>query len=39
MQVILAVDDLPRSLEFYEGVFGWPRNPAIDYRNYVELFR
>jgi uncharacterized protein len=37
MQVILAVDDLARSLEFYEGVFGWPRNERIDYRNYVEL--
>jgi predicted enzyme related to lactoylglutathione lyase len=37
MQVIFAVSDLPRALEFYEHTFGWPRNGAIDYTNYVEL--
>lgn len=37
MQVILAVDDVNRSVDFYERVFGWPRNPKIDYSNYVEL--
>ena len=37
MQVIFAVDDLDRSLASYETAFGWPRNPRIDYRNYVEL--
>ena len=37
MHVILAVDDVPRSVEFYERVFGWERNPLIDYSNYVEL--
>jgi predicted enzyme related to lactoylglutathione lyase len=37
MQVIFAVSDLPRALEFYERAFGWPRNDAIDYTNYVEL--
>jgi catechol 2,3-dioxygenase-like lactoylglutathione lyase family enzyme len=37
MQVIFAVGDLSRSLDFYERAFGWPRNDRIDYRNYVEL--
>lgn len=37
MQVIFAVSDLARSLEFYERAFGWPRNEWIDYTNYVEL--
>ncbi len=37
MQVIFAVADLARSLEFYERAFGWPRNDAIDFTNYVEL--
>ncbi len=37
MQVILAVDDVGRSVDFYERALGWPRNPRIDYSNYVEL--
>ena len=37
MQVIFAVSDLARSLQFYERVLGWPRNDAIDYSEYVEL--
>jgi predicted enzyme related to lactoylglutathione lyase len=37
MQVIFAVADLARSLDFYERAFGWPRNEWIDYDNYVEL--
>ena len=37
MQVIFAVTDLERSLDFYERAFGWPRNDRIDYGNYVEL--
>ena len=37
MQVIVAVRDLARSLEFYEHAFGWSRNERIDYANYVEL--
>ncbi|MGH3103742.1 MAG: VOC family protein [Gaiellaceae bacterium] len=37
MQVIFAVSDLARSLEFYERAFDWPRNQLIDYANYVEL--
>lgn len=37
MQVIFAVRDLARSLEFYEQAFDWPRNEWIDYQNYVEL--
>jgi predicted enzyme related to lactoylglutathione lyase len=37
VQVIFAVSDLARSLEFYERAFGWPRNEWIDYGNYVEL--
>ena len=37
MQVVFAVRDLPRSLEFYERAFGWPRNEWIDYASYVEL--
>jgi predicted enzyme related to lactoylglutathione lyase len=37
VQVILAVSDLARSLDFYERSFGWPRNERIDYRNYIEL--
>lgn len=38
MHVILAVRDAQRSAEFYEQVFGWPRNPAVgQWSNYVEL--
>ena len=37
VQVIFAVADLARSLDFYERAFGWPRNERIDYANYVEL--
>jgi predicted enzyme related to lactoylglutathione lyase len=37
MQVIFAVNDLQRSLDFYEQAFDWPRNERIDYSNYVEL--
>ena len=37
MQVIFAVDDLERSLDFYERAFDWPRNELIDYDEYVEL--
>jgi catechol 2,3-dioxygenase-like lactoylglutathione lyase family enzyme len=37
MQVIFAVRDLARALEFYERAFGWPRNDKIDYDEYVEL--
>jgi predicted enzyme related to lactoylglutathione lyase len=37
MQVVLAVSDLERSLDFYERAFDWPRNNRIDYANYVEL--
>lgn len=37
MQVIFAVEDLARSLDFYERAFGWRRNEQIDYSNYVEL--
>jgi predicted enzyme related to lactoylglutathione lyase len=37
VQVIFAVTDLERSLDFYERAFGWPRNARIDYSNYVEL--
>ena len=37
MQVIFAVNDLSRTLDFYERAFGWPRNKRIDFENYVEL--
>lgn len=37
MQVIFAVSDLARALDFYESAFGWPRNDRIDYEDYVEL--
>ena len=37
MQVIFAVGDVARSVEFYERAFGWPRNDRIAYGNYVEL--
>ena len=37
MHVILAVGDVARSVAFYEGVFGWPRNPRVNFANYVEL--
>ena len=37
MHVIFAVDDVRRAAAFYQGVFGWPRNERIDYREYVEL--
>ena len=35
--MILAVTDVLRSVDFYERVFGWPRNEQINYQNYVEL--
>ncbi len=37
MQVIFAVEDVPRSVAFYERAFGWPRNDRIDFEEYVEL--
>ena len=37
MHVIFAVDDVARSAAFYEQVFEWPRNPRVNYSNYVEL--
>jgi predicted enzyme related to lactoylglutathione lyase len=37
MQVIFGVGDLARSREFYERAFGWPRNPRVDFTNYVEF--
>jgi catechol 2,3-dioxygenase-like lactoylglutathione lyase family enzyme len=37
VHVIFAVSDIDRSVAFYQGVFGWPRNERIDYREYVEL--
>jgi catechol 2,3-dioxygenase-like lactoylglutathione lyase family enzyme len=37
VQVIFAVNNLERSLDFYENAFGWPRNDRIDFANYVEL--
>jgi predicted enzyme related to lactoylglutathione lyase len=37
MHVIFAVSDVGRSVAFYQGVFDWPRNEQIDYREYVEL--
>jgi catechol 2,3-dioxygenase-like lactoylglutathione lyase family enzyme len=37
VQVIFAVTDLARSLDFYERGLGWPRNERIDYSNYAEL--
>jgi predicted enzyme related to lactoylglutathione lyase len=37
VQVVLAVSDLGRSLDFYERTFDWPRNERIDYSDYVEL--
>ena len=37
VQVILAVSNLGRTLDFYETAFGWPRNDRIDFANYVEL--
>src|SRR5688500_6822387 len=37
MHVILAVADAQRSASFYEAVFGWARNPRVNYENYVEL--
>lgn len=37
MQVIFAVSELGRALDFYDRAFGWPRNEWIDYTNYVEL--
>jgi catechol 2,3-dioxygenase-like lactoylglutathione lyase family enzyme len=40
MHVILAVTDAQRSASFYEGVFGWERNPLVaQWSNYVELFQ
>jgi predicted enzyme related to lactoylglutathione lyase len=37
VHVILAVEDVGRSVSFYEAAFGWPRNDRIDYENYIEL--
>jgi len=37
VHVIFAVSDVTRSADFYQRVFGWPRNERIDYREYVEL--
>jgi catechol 2,3-dioxygenase-like lactoylglutathione lyase family enzyme len=37
MHVILGVADVRRSAAFYESVFGWERNPRVDFDNYVEL--
>jgi predicted enzyme related to lactoylglutathione lyase len=37
VHVIFAVNDVTRSAAFYQGVFRWPRNERIDYREYVEL--
>jgi catechol 2,3-dioxygenase-like lactoylglutathione lyase family enzyme len=37
VQVVFAVEDVPRSVEFYERAFGWPRNDRIDFEEYVEL--
>ena len=37
MQVVFAVEDVSRSVEFYEHAFGWPRNDRIDFEEYVEL--
>ena len=37
VQIIFAVNDLERTLQFYESAFGWPRNERIDFGNYVEL--
>jgi predicted enzyme related to lactoylglutathione lyase len=36
MQVIFAVEDVARAAAFYDEAFGWPRNPLVDFRNYVE---
>ncbi|MGH2557125.1 MAG: VOC family protein [Actinomycetota bacterium] len=30
MEVIFAVEDLSRALNFYERAFGWPKNQQID---------
>jgi hypothetical protein len=35
VQVIFAVNDLQRTLGFYESAFGWRRNDRIDFRNYA----
>jgi predicted enzyme related to lactoylglutathione lyase len=37
VQVIFAVNDLQRTLDFYAAAFGWQRNDRIDFSNYVEL--
>jgi len=37
VHLIFAVNDVTRSVGFYQAVFGWPRNERIDYREYVEL--
>jgi len=37
VQVVFAVEDVPRSVEFYERAFGWRRNDRIDFEAYVEL--
>jgi catechol 2,3-dioxygenase-like lactoylglutathione lyase family enzyme len=36
MQVIFGVADISRSREFYDRAFAWPRNPLVDFDNYVE---
>jgi catechol 2,3-dioxygenase-like lactoylglutathione lyase family enzyme len=37
VQVIFAVNDVERTVRFYEDAFGWPRNDRIGFENYVEL--
>jgi predicted enzyme related to lactoylglutathione lyase len=37
VQVIFAVTEAERSARVYERVFAWPRDPLVDYTNYVEL--
>jgi predicted enzyme related to lactoylglutathione lyase len=37
VQLIVAVADVARSSMFYERSFGWPRNPLVNYADYVEL--
>jgi predicted enzyme related to lactoylglutathione lyase len=37
VQVVLAVGEIDRSVDFYERAFGWPRNERVDYGNYVEF--
>ena len=37
MHFVVAVADVARARDFYEQSFGWPRNPRVDYANYVEF--